>query len=123
MGLNDFLFGSGLPPPMSPQILVGPATNVGFDGGGVFLRNPMNGILLVPPLFGLYDPLDAQLMPKTVADAAAVSHDHWHFKKGAVEAAEEVLRNNRFLGFLPDQNAGRKGVFVDFFGKKASTVS
>ena len=44
------------------------------------------------------------------------------FKKGAVEAAEEVLRNNRFLGFLPDQNAGRKGVFVDFFGKKASTV-
>lgn len=44
------------------------------------------------------------------------------FKKGAVEASEEVLRDRRFLGFLPDQNAGRKGVFVDFFGKKASTV-
>ncbi|MCH8828106.1 MAG: Rieske 2Fe-2S domain-containing protein [Planctomycetes bacterium] len=44
------------------------------------------------------------------------------FKKGAVEAAEEVLKQNRFLGILPDQNAGRKGVFVDFFGRKASTV-
>lgn len=44
------------------------------------------------------------------------------FKKGAVEAAEEVLKENRFLGMLPDQNAGRKGVFVDFFGRKASTV-
>ncbi len=44
------------------------------------------------------------------------------FKKGAVEASEEVLKDRRFLGFLPDQNAGRKGVFVDFFGKKASTV-
>lgn len=43
------------------------------------------------------------------------------FKKGAMAAAEEVLKDGRFLGFLPDQNAGQKGIFVDFFGRKAST--
>ncbi len=43
------------------------------------------------------------------------------FKKGATQAAEQVLNNDRFLGLLPDQNAGRKGVFVEFFGKQAST--
>lgn len=43
------------------------------------------------------------------------------FKKGAMAEAEKVLQDREFLGFLPDQNAGRRGVFVDFFGRKAST--
>jgi len=42
-------------------------------------------------------------------------------KKGATRAAEEVLRRGGALGFIADQNAGRKGMFVDFFGRKAST--
>jgi KDO2-lipid IV(A) lauroyltransferase len=42
-------------------------------------------------------------------------------KKGATSQAEELLRRGALLGFIADQDAGRKGVFVDFFGRPAST--
>ncbi len=43
------------------------------------------------------------------------------YKKGMSEIAEEVLEKGGSVGFIADQNAGRKGLFVDFFGRKAST--
>jgi KDO2-lipid IV(A) lauroyltransferase len=43
------------------------------------------------------------------------------YKKGATEHAGEILQSGGALCFIADQNAGRKGVFVDFFGRKAST--
>jgi KDO2-lipid IV(A) lauroyltransferase len=42
-------------------------------------------------------------------------------KKGATEAMLEVLKNGETLCFIADQNAGKKGMFVDFFHRKAST--
>lgn len=42
-------------------------------------------------------------------------------KKGATDEVTDVLENNGVVGFIADQNAGPKGVFVDFFGRKAST--
>lgn len=42
-------------------------------------------------------------------------------KKGAMLQAEGVLADGRLLAFIGDQDAGRKGVFVDFFGRPAST--
>ena len=42
-------------------------------------------------------------------------------KKGATQAAEDLLREGKLLAFIGDQDAGRKGVFVDFFGQPAST--
>jgi KDO2-lipid IV(A) lauroyltransferase len=42
-------------------------------------------------------------------------------KKGAAELMPEIVAQGRTLGFIADQDAGRKGVFVDFFGRKAST--
>jgi Kdo2-lipid IVA lauroyltransferase/acyltransferase len=42
-------------------------------------------------------------------------------KKGATTEVTEVLGRGGAVGFIADQNAGSKGVFVDFFGRKAST--
>lgn len=42
-------------------------------------------------------------------------------KKGATTDMLEILDSGSILSFIADQNAGRKGIFVDFFGRKAST--
>jgi len=42
-------------------------------------------------------------------------------KKGAAGEAEQRLRDGSLVGFIGDQDAGRKGIFVDFFGQPAST--
>ncbi len=42
-------------------------------------------------------------------------------KKGAMDSAEDILHRGGTIGFIADQDAGRKGLFVDFFGRKAST--
>ncbi len=42
-------------------------------------------------------------------------------KKGAAEMMPEFIKRGSTIGFIADQDAGRKGVFVDFFGRKAST--
>ena len=42
-------------------------------------------------------------------------------KKGATDEVVQVLDQRGAVGFIADQNAGSKGIFVDFFGRKAST--
>ena len=42
-------------------------------------------------------------------------------KFGATMQTEDLLRDRQVVGFIADQTAGRKGCFVDFFGRKAST--
>ncbi|MEA2735325.1 MAG: Kdo2-lipid lauroyltransferase/acyltransferase [Humisphaera sp.] len=42
-------------------------------------------------------------------------------KKGATQEIVDVLEKHGVVGFIADQNAGPKGMFVDFFGRKAST--
>ncbi|MFH1883166.1 MAG: lysophospholipid acyltransferase family protein, partial [Planctomycetota bacterium] len=42
-------------------------------------------------------------------------------KKGAAELMEKITSTGATLCFIADQDAGRKGIFVDFFGRKAST--
>ncbi len=43
------------------------------------------------------------------------------FKKDSINKMYNVLSQNGILGLVSDQDARRSGVFVDFFGKKAST--
>jgi KDO2-lipid IV(A) lauroyltransferase len=42
-------------------------------------------------------------------------------KKGASEQMAAMAEEHATIGFIADQDAGKKGVFVDFFGRKAST--
>jgi len=42
-------------------------------------------------------------------------------KKGASRVMDKLIANGAAIGFIADQDAGKKGVFVDFFGRKAST--
>lgn len=42
-------------------------------------------------------------------------------KKGATSEIAGLLDSGGVVGFVADQNAGHKGIFVDFFGRKAST--
>ncbi|MCC7292629.1 MAG: lysophospholipid acyltransferase family protein [Phycisphaerales bacterium] len=42
-------------------------------------------------------------------------------KEGATAEAEALLQRGRPVAFIADQDAGRKGLFVDFFGRPAST--
>ncbi len=42
-------------------------------------------------------------------------------KKGATGEVTGILEQKGVIGFVADQNAGTKGIFVDFFGRKAST--
>jgi len=42
-------------------------------------------------------------------------------KKGAAELMTQLIASGATLCFIADQDAGRKGIFVDFFGRKAST--
>lgn len=42
-------------------------------------------------------------------------------KKGATDDVVEAIESGGAVAFVADQNAGSKGMFVDFFGRKAST--
>jgi KDO2-lipid IV(A) lauroyltransferase len=42
-------------------------------------------------------------------------------KRGATEQMDDILGNRNYVGFIADQDAGPRGVFVDFFGRQAST--
>jgi KDO2-lipid IV(A) lauroyltransferase len=42
-------------------------------------------------------------------------------KKGGYDEIVEIMDRKGFLGMLCDQDAGSRGLFVDFFGKPAST--
>ena len=42
-------------------------------------------------------------------------------KKGATEQLTGILENKGIIGVVADQDAGRKGIFADFFGRPAST--
>ena len=43
------------------------------------------------------------------------------YKKGAAERIRAAMETRAAVSFVGDQDAGRKGVYVDFFGRPAST--
>ncbi len=66
-------------------------------------------------------PLDNEYLNRFLLDRRERSGLTLLYKKGATRSAPDVLESGGSLCFIADQNAGRKGLFVDFFGYKAST--
>lgn len=106
------------------------ALRVMLDGQGALLLTghfgnwELAGYLLA--LFGfdiaaIMRPLDNAYLNRYVVANRARQGLSLIDKQGAMSSAEEIIRRGAALGFIADQNAGSKGLFVDFFGVKAST--
>lgn len=71
-------------------------------------------------------PLDNPYLNRWVEDVRARHGLVLMHKRGVSARAEDLLRRStgrqgNVVAFIADQDAGRKGVFVDFFGRPAST--
>jgi len=77
--------------------------------------------LLGLKLHALYRPLDLKPLDEWVRQSRARSGLILVDKFGATRKLPAILRAGHPLGFVADQNAGAKGLFVPFFGKMAST--
>jgi KDO2-lipid IV(A) lauroyltransferase len=73
------------------------------------------------PLTAVMRPLDNPYLNDWLLEVRAKRGLQLLYKKGAARSANDILENGGLLCFIADQNAGRKGEFVDFFGKQAST--
>ncbi len=72
------------------------------------------------PIAALMRPLDNPLLNNWLLRSRETGGLELIFKKGATARADEVLRERETLCFIADQDAGKKQVFSDFFGRKAS---
>ena len=73
------------------------------------------------PLVAVMRPLDNPLINRYLEASRAAGGLTLLYKKGVSAVAGQVLDRGGALSFIADQDAGRKGLFVDFFGRKAST--
>ena len=72
-------------------------------------------------IYSIARPFDNRFLNKYLYDVRQRKGQKIIDKKGASEAMEQIVRQGSTLCFIADQNAGKKGIFVDFFGRKAST--
>ncbi|MBL8878424.1 MAG: hypothetical protein JNG88_04820 [Phycisphaerales bacterium] len=72
------------------------------------------------PLTAIMRPLDNTLITEYVVDTRERGGLSLVFKKGAAAAADDCVARGGTVCFIADQDAGRKGVFADFFGRPAS---
>lgn len=73
------------------------------------------------PTSSVARPLDNRYISQWVFGVRASMGQRIIAKKGATEDVIDEMERNSAVGFVADQNAGSKGLFVDFFGRKAST--
>jgi KDO2-lipid IV(A) lauroyltransferase len=72
-------------------------------------------------VYSIARPLDNKFINKHLYDVRRRAGQKIIDKKGAAEMMEAITSQGATLCFVADQDAGRKGIFVDFFGRKAST--
>lgn len=73
------------------------------------------------PLTAVMRPLDNPLINRYLVTSRVAGGLSLLYKKGVSAVAGDVLDRGGALCFIADQDAGRKGLFVEFFGRKAST--
>ena len=72
-------------------------------------------------LYSIARPIDNPFINKYLLSLRKHTGQKIIDKKGASEKMESIIGEHASIGFIADQDAGKKGVFVDFFGRKAST--
>lgn len=72
-------------------------------------------------VYSIARPLDNKFINKYLYDVRLKAGQKIIDKKGAAEMMSQLTASGATLCFIVDQDAGRKGIFVDFFGRKAST--
>ena len=72
-------------------------------------------------IYSIARPLDNPFLNKYLYDVRQRKGQRIIDKKGASEQMEQIVKQGSTLCFVADQDAGKKGIFVDFFGRKAST--
>lgn len=119
-------------------------SKVSFNDPDWIIRGLMekgNGIIAVGAHFGSWELVNARIalhlypivlivkaqrdafMSKFIMDTRTKWGNEYIFRHfGIREECVRQLKMNKIIGLLADQNATRNGIFVDFFGKKASTV-
>jgi KDO2-lipid IV(A) lauroyltransferase len=72
-------------------------------------------------VYSIARPLDNKYVSKYLYGVRRAAGQRIIDKKGATTLMEELTARGATLCFVADQDAGKKGIFVDFFGRKAST--
>ena len=72
-------------------------------------------------VYSIARPLDNKFISKYLYNVRRRAGQNIIDKKGAAELMGHIASTGSTLCFIVDQDAGRKGIFVDFFGRKAST--
>jgi KDO2-lipid IV(A) lauroyltransferase len=75
------------------------------------------------PLVSVARPIDNPLLDRLIVSQREKRGQRIITKRGAVREMSRALRDGGYLGILVDQNGGRRGVFVPYFGRLASTTA
>jgi KDO2-lipid IV(A) lauroyltransferase len=92
--------------------------------GGHYSNFEIVGYLMGLFGFNVYSiarPLDNKFINKHLYEVRRRMGQKIIDKKGAAELMGKTASSGATLCFIADQDAGKKGIFVDFFGRKAST--
>lgn len=73
------------------------------------------------PVVAIARPLDNAYLDKYIRSIREAAGLKIVDKGGASGPSQEVLEKGGWVCFVADQDAGKRGVFVDFFGRPAST--
>jgi KDO2-lipid IV(A) lauroyltransferase len=92
--------------------------------GGHYSNFEIVGYLMGLFGFNVYSiarPLDNKFINKYLYEVRQQMGQKIIDKKGAAKLMSKAASTGATLCFIADQDAGKKGIFVDFFGRKAST--